>query len=390
MRYTWLAVLFVSGCAFGSPNNGGDDDDTPAPDAGGGVDAGDDQAVCGDGVREGSELCDGAGCPTTCGDSDACTIDTLTGSAATCTAVCSHAQVTACNSISDGCCPAGCSLALDPDCLPYGIDAYYDPDYDLVDLGPASGVPTPYGCVMVDPNDPNKLLLGGAANGAAGVLYTLPITRDGNGHITGFAGAATTYATAEYNDGGITIGPGGVLFLARWPVNGLGQYKPGSAAPDRVDDMTALGVASSAASVMFVPDTHPGAGTLKLMSWSIGQWYEMTFAPDGNGTFAVSAAAQRATLAGGPEGMAYIPIGSPLVPQPSVVVSEFSAGEVSVYEVDAMGDPVVASRKRLVYGLSGAEGASIDPVSGDFLFSTFGTGTDRVVVVRGFVPPVVD
>ena len=55
-----------------------------------------------------------------------------------------------------------------------------------------------------------------------------------------------------------------------------------------------------------------------------------------------------------------------------------------------MGDPVVASRRRFVYGLDGAEGASIDPVSGDFLFSTFGTGTDRVVVVRGFVPPVVD
>lgn len=38
-------------------------------------------------------------------------------------------------------------------------------------------------------------------------------------------------------------------------------------------------------------------------------------------------------------------------------------------------------------GLSGAEGAAIDPLTGDFLFSTFGGG-DRVIVVRGFAAPV--
>src|SRR5688572_22608806 len=145
MRY--LMFLVLVGCASG--NNAGDDDDTATPDAGGGApDADDEQAVCGDGVREGTELCDGASCPTTCGDADACTVDTLTGSAATCTAVCTHSTVTACGA-ADGCCPSGCGMATDSDCLPYGIDSYYDPEYDLVDLGPATGVPAPYGCVMV-------------------------------------------------------------------------------------------------------------------------------------------------------------------------------------------------------------------------------------------------
>ena len=36
-------------------------------------------------------------------------------------------------------------------------------------------------------------------------------------------------------------------------------------------------------------------------------------------------------------------------------------------------------------GLGGAEGGTRDPVTGDFLFSTFGGG-DRVLVVRGFNP----
>ena len=38
-------------------------------------------------------------------------------------------------------------------------------------------------------------------------------------------------------------------------------------------------------------------------------------------------------------------------------------------------------------GLEGAEGAVIDPITGDFLFSTFGGG-DRVVVVSGFAKPL--
>jgi hypothetical protein len=39
-------------------------------------------------------------------------------------------------------------------------------------------------------------------------------------------------------------------------------------------------------------------------------------------------------------------------------------------------------------GLTGAEGALIDPVTGDFIFSTFGGG-DHVIVVRGFSLPTV-
>jgi hypothetical protein len=43
-------------------------------------------------------------------------------------------------------------------------------------------------------------------------------------------------------------------------------------------------------------------------------------------------------------------------------------------------------RIRGIAGLSGAEGAVIDPLAGDFLFSTFGDG-DRVVRVEGFAAP---
>jgi hypothetical protein len=69
-----------------------------------------------------------------------------------------------------------------------------------------------------------------------------------------------------------------------------------------------------------------------------------------------------------------------------MIVSEYSAGIVSTYEVDANGDPMVGTRRDFMTGLSGAEGAVIDPVTGDFLFSTFGGGS-RVIVVSGFAVP---
>ena len=59
---------------------------------------------------------------------------------------------------------------------------------------------------------------------------------------------------------------------------------------------------------------------------------------------------------------------------------------MTAYAVDANGDPILASRRIFLEGLTGAEGAVLDPVTGDFLFSTFGGG-DRLVLVSGFSEP---
>jgi hypothetical protein len=129
----------------------------------------------------------------------------------------------------------------------------------------------------------------------------------------------------------------------------------------------------------------PGAGRLKLLSWSGGEWYDVMLVPDGTGTYDIGTSILRATLSGGPEGVTFVPPGSSGFPAPAILVSEYSSGRVSTYDVDAEGDPIVASRRDFITGLDGAEGAVIDPLTGDFLFSTFGGG-DRLIVVRGFAP----
>jgi hypothetical protein len=276
--------------------------------------------------------------------------------------------------------PAAAGLAFGPG---------FAGSYTFADLGPVPGVPEPYGGLTLKFDDPNTLLIGGNANQATGALYAIGVTRDAMGHITGFSGTSTRFADAAWNDGGVVYGPGNVLFLARWPQNELGQTRPGSSVTDKVINMAPFGVAISLAALNFVPAGHAGAGGMKLVSWSGGQWYEATIAPDGMGTYDVTSvtAVPASTLPGGPEGFVYVPFGSPGFATASMLVSDFSDGRISAYEVDGNGNPIVATRRLFADGLTGAEGAFIDPLTGDFLFSTFGTGGDRVFVVRGFTIP---
>src|SRR4051794_23178144 len=98
---------------------------------------------------------------------------------------------------------AFCSVAAVTVASAQTIDPFYSGNYSFVDLGSITSVPSNYGGLTLKYNDANTLLIGGAANGATGALYSVGVTRDGNGHITGFAGAAQQFASAPYNDGGV-------------------------------------------------------------------------------------------------------------------------------------------------------------------------------------------
>jgi hypothetical protein len=267
------------------------------------------------------------------------------------------------------------------------VEAPYAGTYTATSLGSVPGVPPSYGGLTLLAGDSDTLLIGGEANDPTGALYSIGVVRDADNHITGFSGSASVFADAAFNDGGIVYGPGDVLFLARWPENEIGQTKPGSAVTDKIIDLDPLGVTVSVSTVAFVPSGFPGAGQLKLAVYDDGNWYSAAFSPDGSGTYDITSATLETNLgAGGPEGVAFVPPGSPIFPPNSILLAEYDNDVVATYQLDANGDPIPATRDEFITGLTGAEGAFIDPLTGDFLFSTFG-GPDEVIVVQGFVPP---
>ena len=87
-----------------------------------------------------------------------------------------------------------------------------------------------------------------------------------------------------------------------------------------------------------------------------------------------------------PEGFIYVSGRNPGFTNDSLLVSEYQSGAIATYVVDATGDPITTTRRLFVTGLSGAEGAAVDPLTGDFLFSTF-SGGNHVVAIRGFAAP---
>jgi len=253
-------------------------------------------------------------------------------------------------------------------------------------------VPQYYGGLTFKYDDPNTLLVAGGAGGPDGRVYQITVNRDGNGHIVGYSGIATLYPSAESTIGryntSVTFGPDNVLFVARYPSNEVEQSKPGSIASDKIVDLTPVGVSGTGCTIAFVPPGFPGAGSMKVTSWSSGGWYHCDFAPDGNGTFNIISGIFRADIGGSPKGIAFVPPGSPQFPANSVLISQILYAGVATASLDDHGDPIPGTMQDFISGANGIDGACIDPVTGDFLFSMFSDGSQAIARVSGFaVPP---
>ena len=277
------------------------------------------------------------------------------------------------------------------DCAQYNIQlaAPYDQNYECFVLGEVPGVPFEWGGINLDPGDENRLLIGGDANESIGKFYSIGIARDGLCHIRGFDGSPTTlYSDGGYNDGGIVFHPDtDVMLYARWPVNELGQIVPGNAlTTDKIIGLDAFGVANSHAALNFVPPSFANEGALKLVSWPGGEWYEVELAPDNMGTYDVLGVTPVTTIPGGPEGFVYIPDTNDDFDVDSILVADWSENQISAYEIDGQGDPIVNTRALFVDGFDGAEGAFVDPLSGDFVFATW-SGVNLMIAIQGFLPP---
>ena len=256
--------------------------------------------------------------------------------------------------------------------------------YTYRDLGSPQNVLTPLGGVNFVPGNNNMLLIGGAGNEAEGVVYRVPVVRDAFGHIIAFGGAGVQVCTAPYLDGGLAIAPNGTLFITTYSDNQLLQIPQGATSPASTIYLDEYGVASSTGTCQFVPAGFPGEGHLKIMSYSTGDYYDFVISSPTNGVYQLTRNSSiDIPVGGGPEGLVFIGAGNPAFRKPSCLIAHYSEGVLAAYDLDAAGNPIVSTKRVFMNELQGALGGLRDPVTGDFIFSTFGGG-NRVIVIQGF------
>lgn len=261
------------------------------------------------------------------------------------------------------------------------ISAAYASNYTVVDLG-TPDVPAPFGGINF--LNSNTLLIGGRANNSDGRVFAVTVARDSNNNIVGFVGTPTVHCESPGIDGGLWYMPNGTLAFTTYSGNTLGQVLPGNSFVSRSVGLDGFGIPNSTGTGTIIPSGFHGAGSLIIGSYSAGSWWILPFSPDGaSGLYNFATATRSAFTGGGPEGIVYVPTTSPRFGIQSVLISEYISGAVAAFEIDEFGLPIASTRQLFMEGLSGAEGGVLDPVTGQFLFSTFG-GFNRVVVVRGF------
>ena len=283
-------------------------------------------------------------------------------------------------SIPDACGSTGLTPVTD-----IMVSPPFDSVYHVYDIGSVPGLPsTRYGGCLVDSHDPNVLYIGVDSEAANGTIWAVNVRRDGCGHIVGYNGVARHIADTPYVDANLFYGQGGLVLYTEWPVNHFAELRPGATMPALDNDLAMLGLHDSPGGAAFVPPGFGGAGELRMVGWPSNGWYHVPFTIDATGLYQLATATMTVTLPNGSGGFAYVPAGSALFARPSVVVAEWS-NSVSAFEVDASGDPIITTRRPFLTNLSLAWGAYFEPVTGDYMFPTW--GSNRLIIVQGFVAP---
>jgi hypothetical protein len=238
----------------------------------------------------------------------------------------------------------------------------FNATFQAVELPGIQGIGS-YGGTAFVPGNPNLLLV---SPYPSTTLFVVPLVRDALGNITGTT-QAIPVASVGGTDGGAAFGPNNVLFTTWYGPNRMTQHVFGSTSPNRVDDLTPLGVNSTVGSCTFVPAGLPGAGRLKVGTYSGSVVYDLPYTPDGNGTFALGNVTSSVSIGGGIEGLVYAPANTPLLGG-QLLVCEWGAGLIVAYQCNAIGDPIANTRQIVIGGASAPGGGAVDPLTGDIVF----------------------
>ncbi|NER35197.1 MAG: DUF4114 domain-containing protein [Oscillatoria sp. SIO1A7] len=273
--------------------------------------------------------------------------------------------------------------------LSLGITDRFQDDYTAYTLEKPRGISGIASAItFLDAN--TMLVAGGAASGGGG-FFKVKVLRGEGGHVIGFDNDADPespyfaefFAEAPYNDASVVSTPEGAILANMWPPSGVHILKEGGAPnatlPEALGGMT------------FVPAGLPGEGQLKAVAkWPNSTFYTVNYSqdgtfPDGSPSIKIDSLDVETAVGIGPGSFIYPLLGAPEFATPGLLMAEWDANGIYAYEVDSDGNPIAASRE-LFMPYHGVWGATVDPITGDFLFTPW-SGGGGITIVRGLGQP---
>ncbi len=233
----------------------------------------------------------------------------------------------------------------------------------------AMGIPTPLGGVSFNAAA-TQLIVAGGSNSPAGALYSIPVTRDPTSQRILGLGQPVYLAPAPSNDGGLAE-RNGTWFYSQHPANSVGQWNGATGYSSPLPIQTA-----STGGLTFVPAGSPNAGTLLVSSFGSSGIWSVNTSSAGSGFLNMGTATLYAAVPAGNEGIAFIPSG----PRAGdLLIANYSQGTISVLDVNPqtglpVGGTANPSISLLVPQWIGAEGVTVDPVTGDLWLTQYGDG----------------
>lgn len=265
------------------------------------------------------------------------------------------------------------------------VAPFYATEYSLRDLGAVPGLLLSAGALVFKNDNPDRLVARFDDK-----FMTVTVQRNAEKRITGFS-APTVLSDAEGYISSLAYGPNGVLFFSNASRAAIGEVRPGDTGISRYVDGNTL-IFNDAAlgnidGLAFVPAGFAGAGRLKILSNH--SWYDTSVSPDGNGTYDIENPVSIVSLPSVLEAAVYVPAGQAKFANASILATDSSGARVVSFEVNTSGDPIAATAKDVVTGFTQAMGLARDPVTGDFLMTSFGGGPIYLLARLAAAPPTV-
>jgi hypothetical protein len=244
----------------------------------------------------------------------------------------------------------------------------------------ALGIPGPLAGAQFS-TDGQTLWLVGNAGSKSGSVHALLVRRDAASKaITGF-GPPRLHSAAAHADGGLALARDGALYWSTWREHELGEL-PAGGKTSRFP-LAASGVPAGGGGLAFVPRGE-ARGALLMSSYADGGLYrlDLTEPSDGARTPVPGSAKKLVNLRKGTEGVRFAPAGRL---DGGLLVCNWDAGAVTLTQINPeTGLPYEGEgqAKNFLTGLEGVSGLDFDPVSGDLLLTSWGSG-NRLLLLTG-------